>query len=718
MKIKKIEVRNYRLLKGFSLDLEDELSLVIGKNNCGKTSLLTVLDKFLNNKSFKSNDLNLEYKKEIKKYLLSGMPLEKDYKNSTNGINLKLYIGYNEKDDLSNISEIMMDLDPNHNEIILDFEYRLDFYDLLEMSNDFRRFDLKDSDNEEKFNYFFSNEYNKYFKLLKRSVEIKDGVICKSINLENENSLLNNIINFKFISAKREVSNKDKNKTLSSQTSKIYRRSESTKEQEKHVNEFKQDLFKTDKILNKNYKSIFSNILKKVENFGGMTKGDSMISILSTLQHRELLEDNTTVMYQYDQHSLPEHYNGLGYMNLISMIFEIETLMIELKKNEDEKPSDINLLFIEEPEAHTHPQMQYIFIKNIKTLLKDGIVRKDKNNRSLQYIITTHSSHIVSESDFDDIKYLKKDLLNNNVSARNLKDLELEYTIKGKEKNFRFLKQYLTLNKAELFFADKAILFEGDTERILLPAIMKKIDEEEVVNDQKLLSQNISIIEVGAHSQTFERFIEFIGIKTLIITDIDSYKKVIDYEKDGTTSKTNSDGSNKLKDEKCNANDINAKFTSNYSLLHFHNKNAQNLGYFKSISFSQKILAKNINNKWIQNSKGTLALVYQTKEKNNDGIVYHARSFEDSFFHINKLFLQNNIDYFKFGLKNPRYIDNTNKSFIDDPYYWAENCVAKKPSFAMEILMNSEKSSDGKKSFINWNIPSYVKEGLEWLRDN
>ena len=37
-------------------------------------------------------------------------------------------------------------------------------------------------------------------------------------------------------------------------------------------------------------------------------------------------------------------------------------------KNE---PADINLIYIEEPESHTHPQLQYIFIKNIKDLLKE-----------------------------------------------------------------------------------------------------------------------------------------------------------------------------------------------------------------------------------------------------------------------------------------------------------------------------------------------------------
>ena len=38
MKIYKIQVENFRLLKNFSIDVEDELSLVLGKNNTGVIS--------------------------------------------------------------------------------------------------------------------------------------------------------------------------------------------------------------------------------------------------------------------------------------------------------------------------------------------------------------------------------------------------------------------------------------------------------------------------------------------------------------------------------------------------------------------------------------------------------------------------------------------------------------------------------------------------------
>lgn len=60
--------------------------------------------------------------------------------------------------------------------------------------------------------------------------------------------------------------------------------------------------------------------------------------------------------------------------------------------------------------------------------------------------------------------------------------------------------------------------------------MMKKVDEEVGLteNENYLLSQNISIIEVGAYSHIFEKFIRFIGLrKGLIITDLDCCEPVV-----------------------------------------------------------------------------------------------------------------------------------------------------------------------------------------------
>lgn len=69
MVIRQIQVNNFRLLKNFVIDLQKELSLVVGK-----TSLLIVLDKFLNyskerTNKFQYNDFNLDFQKEVEDIL-------------------------------------------------------------------------------------------------------------------------------------------------------------------------------------------------------------------------------------------------------------------------------------------------------------------------------------------------------------------------------------------------------------------------------------------------------------------------------------------------------------------------------------------------------------------------------------------------------------------------------------------------------------------------
>lgn len=723
MKVFKIAIENYRLLKSFSIDLEEELSLILGKNNTGKTSILSILDKFLNqpdNLKFSIDDFNIEYKKHLKFIIEDAAFIsESDYKED--GIRLKLFINYNERDDLSNLGRVMMDLDPDNNVIVLSFEYTLSYSNYLKVKTDYNDFKinegLKVAANPQYvikgIMYFFKQNHNSYFNLNKRSYEfdIANKIVVDSnfIDLIKEEISTKDIINFKYISAKRDVTNKEIDRTLSKQTSRIYKRTEVNDEQKVAVNEFQDTLSITDNRLTSIYSTLFKEVVQKVKAFGGIKINESEIEIVSTLQHRELLEGNTTVVYKHDaDNQLPEHYNGLGYMNLISMIFEIEILVQEFKREKEKKPADINLLFIEEPEAHTHPQMQYVFIKNIKKLLAAGVVREDGINRKLQYLISTHSSHIVADSDFHDIKYLKKAGVNQ-VISKNLKDLEKEYSGSDIEiKNFKFLKQYLTLNRAELFFADKAIFIEGDTERILLPAMMHKIDTDYPENP--ILSQNISIVEVGAHSHIFEKFIDFIGIiKSIIITDIDSYYLDPIYEEDGVTQKTYPTTGNPVFDSvKCYSNHPRASHSTNYSLKFFHN-GKDDLAYYKSLTLSWKTLRKNRKKQWVSNRKGNLLLIFQTQEG-----TYHARSFEDAFFNLNKALI---IDPLKFFPSlTPKYLELYRQGTIDD-FVFSEKAVGSKPSLAIEILLNSEINAAGNE-FSNWQIPAYIKEGLLWLKQD
>jgi len=695
MKIFKVQIENFRLLRSFSMDLENELSLVIGKNNTGKTSILVVLEKFLNQpdkNKFLFDDFNIEYKKELKSLIESpDLIAVNDFVLS--GIKLKIFIGYNERDNLSNVSRVMMDLDPDNNVIVLGFEYTIGHNEYIRMKNAYSEFQIAeeaklhdDADYIVKGSYdFLKQKQANYFIFHKKSFEynVATGVVNEAVylNLINEEISTKDIINFKFISARRDVTNKEIDKTLSGQTSRIYEKTESTEEQNNAVEEFKEKLSETDNQLSDIYKSLFNEIVEKVKAFGGVKINESAIEIISTLQHRELLKGNTTVVYKHDEDNrLPEHYNGLGYMNLISMIFEIEILVHEFKREADKIPADINLLFIEEPEAHTHPQMQYIFIKNIKKLLTEGITRKDGVKRKLQYIISTHSSHIVADSDFNDVKYLKKEGANG-VIAKNLKDLKKDYDAHTNQ--YQFLTQYLTISRAEIFFAEKAVLIEGDTERILVPTFMRKIDIEEKTRlnalgqeDEflPLLSQNISIIEVGAYSQIFERFIDFLGIKSLIITDLDSVGD----------------------DNKACEVAIGTKY-SNAALKFFFD--TATLDDLKGYGLVNKCFNK-VADVWQNAADGSLCIIYQIDDEG-----YNARSFEDAYIHINRTFINANKANFE-GLQNREYFDDN----AIGAYLLAAECIKKKTHFAMDIIYHSNSE------FANWKIPAYIKEGLLWLK--
>jgi predicted ATP-dependent endonuclease of OLD family len=115
MKIAKLKISNYRLLKSFDLDVEENISLVIGKNNTGKTSLLSVLNKFLNpntkSNKFSYNDLNTDFKKYLEKIVVSDEVTKEDWSDQM--IQMKIYIDYNESDNLANISELILIVDVN-----------------------------------------------------------------------------------------------------------------------------------------------------------------------------------------------------------------------------------------------------------------------------------------------------------------------------------------------------------------------------------------------------------------------------------------------------------------------------------------------------------------------------------------------------------------------------------------------------------------------------
>ncbi len=684
MKITKFEINHFRALENFVLTIEEDLSVIIGKNNTGKTSLLSILDRFLgeSKSSFEFHDFN-------KKYLASNFPFNKEGTIPAEEydpfyISLTVHIEYNEEDYIGNLSKLFMTLDPNDRTAIIRFEYVMTYELYLNAAKDYAAYCSKAGKKKRTVREYIEKNHSKYFKQIIKSVNPADTNEYVEIK---EKSDIQRIINFKYIKAIRDVSNLDEAKAKSQTLSKLAVKYCEARRQETLDESLIDDVLKeSDVKLDQSYKKIFKDVITDIERFS-YGKGEAKLSVKSMLSASTLIKENANVVYSKETEFLPEEYNGLGYMNLFAMIFYINIQIDEFRKitKSNQVPSDINLLYIEEPEAHTHPQMQYVFIKNIQAKLQEG--RKGKEGEeeiNLQMILSSHSSHIVSQSDFEKIKFFYRE--NDAIYSKNLSDLKTEMTSAGEdgESRFRFLKQYLTLERSELFFADKVIFVEGDTERILINAMMLKTDiaNKDVKGYVPLMSQNISVVEVGAYSHVFDEFISYLGIKALIITDIDS-----------TQGKVSSDGKTYYKACKVSSGER----TSNVSLIHYFNNLP--FGVLKALKKSDKVLSKNKEGKWESDSNGLVRIAYQTMQNR-----YHARSFEDAFISCNYEFIKQNKEDFK-GLKNRSKIKNGKVSYYDI----ADKCIDKKSAFATDILYFSNDD------YSNWIIPEYIKEGLEWL---
>src|SRR3546814_17383296 len=87
---------------------------------------------------------------------------------------------------------------------------------------------------------------------------------------------------------------------------------------------------------------------------------------------------------------------------------------------------------------------------------------------------------------------------------------------------------YTTLIRTcDLFFAEKAVLVEGTTERILVPEILRKLDaaRRQAGGRAEIRAQYITLLEIGgAYAYLFEPLLEFLELRTLIVTDLDAVR--------------------------------------------------------------------------------------------------------------------------------------------------------------------------------------------------
>lgn len=515
MQLSNIKIKNYRLLVNADLKVDENITLIVGRNNTAKTSCAELIDKVLKNKVLSYDDYPLTKRKYAYVLLAQFMRNKISFENLCNKFPvtaIDFYVDYSLDDqnmNLGALSPFIIDVDVDSTMAIIHAEYS------IKISEDSLRTMFEtcffESNNFEDVRDVCIANFAKIFELKIYAINPQDE---NDSQLKTQKELVD-LFPFYSIPAERMLGeNGDHNSnSLGTLISGYF--SVDIENLDPNVVEEVKILRKTVEDANvklqRQSNELLGVIVNKSVGFGYPNAEELQLGVNTRLQIDNQIKDKTELTYTSAVmgESLPSSHNGLGYKNLIKIEFMLADFAEKIKQGNF---ACIPLLFIEEPESHMHPQMQHTFASYLEKFLGEI------SDVHIQTFLTSHSAHIANTIEFSKIRYAQKTI--KGVDYKNLNTFA-----EDNEENMDFIKKYLTLSRCDLFFADKVIFVEGASERLLIPDMIEKCNREGLFDTKryKLPAQYYALIEIGgAYANKFIPFVNFLGIPCLILTDIDS----------------------------------------------------------------------------------------------------------------------------------------------------------------------------------------------------
>ncbi|MFI0472012.1 AAA family ATPase [Halomonas sp. HMF6819] len=235
------------------------------------------------------------------------------------------------------------------------------------------------------------------------------------------------------------------------------------------------------------------------------------------IQTTDLLAHSTAVQYCLDKtavdESLPEHSIGLGYQNLQSLSFMFVSFRAARLNPPQGTPAAVHLVMVEEPEAHLHVQVQRNFSSNAHELIRPKEL-VHSNLRS-QLLISTHSSHLAHGDSFTRLRYVKRVASTDTGTKPSTEIVNLGDAFGEDIQTRTFAERYFQVQHTDLLFADAAIFVEGTAERMLVPLFIER-------DFPKLAKKYVTFLDIGgSHAHRLRPLVERLGIPTIVITDLD-----------------------------------------------------------------------------------------------------------------------------------------------------------------------------------------------------
>ena len=715
MRLTKIEIQNFRLLQNVSYDVDEHLTVIVGRNNSGKTSCFSLLYKVISKSTLTYSDYPLTQRNKLRRCLYDLLHDKCNYEHFLSEVpitSVKFTVDYSSEkpeENLGVLAPFIIDLDPSVNTALIEarYEFKLIPEKLKELfqpiwddgedsdtniqEREERDFDGESDQFKQMFNRLIEKHFTNLFDLKIRAISpLYSGADCNNEELYRQiktSAELERLFPCYFITAERSLDESAENKKSS--LSKLVEGYFKNKldiyddEAKKAIGLLRTEIEKSNNAIQDSVSEHMSKIVEKIAKFGYPGEDDLKVGASTRLQLDDQIANQTVLTYYPDRRSvdgsespLPATHNGLGYKNLIKIIFQIISALEDYKQTGQK---GIFLLFIEEPESHMHPQMQQKFVQYITSQIET--IKKERGlDTTVQIIMSTHSVHIAHSVEFSKIRYVQK-LLNsvvNGVIIKNMKEFKAQ-----DETDKSFIQKFLTVSSCEIFFADKLILVEGASERLLIPDMIERLSSKE---NWVLHLQYYSLLTVGGcYAYKLIPLIKFLGIPCLIITDLDPVKAL------------KSEANSKRNWTKCLVSE--ATSTSNATIKRWikdmkksTNSSEEVNKWISSVQGEKQPCIKEILNMPEScKSDGNIHIEFQLPDK-----LWCGRSFEEAIFSANVNFLVE--------LKDHLHETEINEKDLAFEKVQLNGDDMSKTDFALWVLGHD-----------SYEIPMYIIKGLSWL---
>jgi len=416
--LKQVRVHGFRGLENIEIDLEP-VTLLVGSNNSGKTTLLKAIQFALGNAFTVSvDDFYYSEEKICDRIVIDALFIPVDDEN-------------NQVDEFADEWAIVFSADRI---AITDDGKQVMSFRTIVQEEPARKMLRKKQFFIDQWPAFFENEKHWY-----------------DVEFEREFNFNLDEVPFYYIDANRDILDDIRNKT--SYLGKLLSSIEYDEEDRETIEELIKELNKT----TIERSEVLTNLETTLTELD--TAMDNPANTVSLTPFTKKVKDlNKGININYSEFSMD--YHGMGTRSWSSLLVLKSFLNIQSKRFVNADKVYFPIMAVEEPESHLHPNAQ----KKLYTQIT-GIAG--------QKIVSTHSNYVAGCGQLKEIRSLCK--RGSKVAVNKIDETVLE------SEEIRKISRYVVNTRGELFFSKVILLCEGETEEQALPLLVKKFFDKDVV---------------------------------------------------------------------------------------------------------------------------------------------------------------------------------------------------------------------------------------------